>query len=93
MYSYTGVRHWNISATGAYDTLASSFQNVGKYSDYAAGLGVTRDIARNLHSILRVDARRFSLGNTGISPNFGRTQYRVSLGFDFSPGDVPLRLW
>ena len=63
---------------------------MGAYTTYGAGVGVTRDLGKGLHSVLRLDALRYDVA--GLSA-FKNTEYRASLGLSFSPGDLPLVLW
>ena len=65
-------------------------QTVGAYTAYGAGVGVTRDLGRGLHTVLRLDTRHYDIAT---STAFTRTEYRTSIGLNFSPGDVPLVLW
>jgi hypothetical protein len=88
-YSYTGVRHWNFGADGGYTRLSALTQTLGAYSSYGVGGGVTRDLKKGMHAVLRLDERRYIVGGNG----FNRSDLRVMLGFTFSPGDVPLALW
>ena len=88
-FSYNGLRHWNMGANGSYSRLGALAQNVGTYDGYQAGLGVTRDLARGLQVVFRVDERRYATNFAG----FNRNSSQVSLGFAWSPGDVPLKLW
>src|SRR5579883_3509407 len=91
-YSYTGVRHWNFVTTGGYNKIGGSlsFQNATLTTYYGA-IGVTRDLGRSgLHVLFRLDARRYAFQTAS---DFKHTQYRASLGFSWSPGDIPLALW
>jgi hypothetical protein len=89
-YTYTGVRHWNFSVNGTYGRMTALVQNVGAYSAYGGGIGITRDLAKGLHAVLRFDSRHYGINSAALYSN---TEYRASLGFTFSPGDVPLVLW
>jgi hypothetical protein len=89
-YSYSGVRHWNFGVNGSYGRLTALVQTVGAYTAYGAGLGVTRDLGRGLHTVLRLDTRHYDIAS---SVGFTHTEYRTSVGLNFSPGDVPLVLW
>jgi hypothetical protein len=88
-YTYTGVRHWNFGADASYTKLSALIQTLGAYSSYGAGAGVTRDLKKGLHAVVRLDARRYDVSGN----EFRRTDYRAMLGVSFSPGDVPLALW
>ncbi len=89
-YSYSGVRHWNFGVNGTYGRMTAVVQTVGAYTAYGAGVGVTRDLGRGLHTVLRLDTRHYDIAT---STAFTRTEYRTSIGLNFSPGDVPLVLW
>jgi hypothetical protein len=87
--TYTGVRHWYLSASGGYARMGALIQTLGHYRSYNGGGAVSRDLSKSLHSTLRFDGRRY---DTGIA-TFKRDTWRVTLGLTWSPGDVPLRLW
>lgn len=89
-YSYSGVRHWNFGMNGSYGRMTALVQTVGMYTAYGAGVGVTRDLGRGLHTVLRLDTRHYEIAS---STAFTHTEYRASIGLNFSPGDVPLVLW
>jgi hypothetical protein len=89
-YSYSGVRHWNFGVNATYGRLTSLVQTLGVYTTYGAGAGITRDLGRGLHTVLRLDAHHYDIAS---STAYTRTEYRASLGLNFSPGDLPLVLW
>jgi|HubBroStandDraft_1064217.scaffolds.fasta_scaffold04224_4 hypothetical protein len=89
-YSYSGVRHWNFGVNASYGRMTALVQTVGAYTAYGAGVGITRDLGRGLHTVLRLDARHYDVAS---SLGFTHTEYRASLGLTFSPGDLPLVLW
>lgn len=88
-YSYAGVRYWNFNASANYSRMRSVGQDIGVYTNSGAGLSATRAMGgRNMFWTFRVDARRYRVGGS-----LQRTYYSGTLGFAYSPGDVPLRLW
>lgn len=89
-YSYTGVRHWNFGLNGMYGRMTALVQGIGAYTAYGAGFGVTRDLAKGLHVVGRFDVRHYDVSGGTLPIN---TEYRTSLGFTFSPGELPLVLW
>jgi hypothetical protein len=89
-YSYSGVRHWNFSVGGSYGRMSTLVQTIGGYTAYGAGVGITRDLGKGLHTVLRLDTRHYDIASTAA---FTHTDYRASVGLNFSPGDVPLVLW
>jgi hypothetical protein len=88
-YGYSGLRRVSLGASFSYATLGSLSQNLAQYSSYTAGGGATVKLTGALHFISRYDFRHYDLDQT----TFRRNSYRVSLGFGFSPGDIPLALW
>src|SRR5207237_3166706 len=88
-YGYSVIRKWNLGASMSYATLGSLSQNLAQYSSYTAGAGATYTLTGALHLVSRYDYRHYDLDQT----SFRRNSYRVTFGFGFSPGDVPLTLW
>jgi hypothetical protein len=88
-YSYTGIRYWNFGVDVGYDRLTALTQTLDAYSSYGAGLGVTRELGKGLHAVLRFDARHLSVAQDV----FLHDQYRAMVGLNWSPGEVPLKLW
>lgn len=94
-YSYSGVRYWNFGVDGSYGRMTTVVQTLAPYTAYGGGLGVTRELTRSLHAVLRFDARHFDIASLAgqPAPQFNHMEYRATLGLTFSPGDVPLVLW
>jgi len=88
-FSYKGIRHWNFGLSGGYSRLKAIQQSIGTYEAYTAGAGMIRTLPAGLQLVLRVDERHFSTGYA----NFRRDAFRVSAGFMWTPGDIPLSLW
>jgi len=89
-YSYSGVRHWNLGANGSYGRMSALVQTVGAYTAYGGGVGITRELGKGLHTVLRLDSQHYDIASSAA---FRHNEYRASLGLSFSPGDVPLVLW
>jgi opacity protein-like surface antigen len=88
-FSYTGLQKVNIGISGGHLSYGSLTQTVGNYSGFTGGAGLTYKISGPFHFILRYDYRRYDIAATV----FQRDSYRASIGFGFSPKDVPLSLW
>jgi hypothetical protein len=89
-YSYSGIRYWNFGVDGTYGRMTALVQTVGAYKTYGTGVGITRELGKGFHTVLRLDARRYDVASNVA---FAHTEYRATLGFAFSPGDRPLALW
>jgi hypothetical protein len=88
-YSYTGVRDWNFGVDANYNRLGTLTQTLGTFSTYGAGAGVTRSLGRGLHAVTRFDARRYNIADS----HFLHPEYRVSVGLNWAPGELPLSIW
>jgi len=89
-YSYTGLRRWSFSTNTNY-AVGNSIQNVrGGYRSLSAAATVSRSLSKGFHWYASYAARKYS------SPSFtgyNRTVSQASIGFGYSPGDLPLRVW
>jgi hypothetical protein len=88
-YSYTGIRRLNLGIQGGYTYTGSLTQTIGAYTGFNGGGGLTYNLTKALHFVTRYDYRHYEIGQS----SFLRDSYRASMGFSFSPGDVPLALW
>jgi hypothetical protein len=88
-FSYTGVRKLNVGFSAGHTSFGTLTVGLGNYSSYTAGAGYTYKITGPLSFTGRYDYRHYDVAQT----IFKRDTYRVSLGFAFSPRDVPLTLW
>jgi len=88
-FTYTGVRKLNLGFQGGYNSLGSLTQTLGSYTGFNGGGGLTYNLTRALHFVTRYDYRHYDVGLS----SFKRNSYRATMGFAFSPGDVPLALW
>ena len=88
-FSYTGVRHWSFSAGGGYNKLKAIQQSLGLYSAYTVGVGVVRALGAGLQLTAQIDERHYDTGTAA----FRRDAYRGSIGFMWTPGDIPFTLW
>jgi hypothetical protein len=87
--SYTGLRRLNMGVDGGYFTLKAIGQDLGNYSQYTAGAGITYNLGRDIHLSLRYDYRDEQVQ---IS-DFRHSGSRTTVGLNFSPGSLPLSLW
>lgn len=88
-YSYTGIRKFDITISGAYDSLNSIGQSIKPYRTGTGGAGLTYTLPWSLHAVARYDYRYQEIE----SLIYKHTGYRATLGLTWSPGKVPLSLW
>jgi hypothetical protein len=89
-YNFTGLRRWSFGAS-VMTSRASSLGNVvGDYNTTSGGFTVSRQISRLVHLIASVRASKYSSPDFA---NYNRPIYDARIGFGFTPGDVPLRVW
>jgi hypothetical protein len=89
-YTYTGLRRWSFNFNTAYSRAGGLSTQNTRYGSVMATVAASRQIARSLHFIASYSARQYQ------SPDFNkynRLVYVATMGFGFTPGDVPLRLW
>ncbi len=88
-YSYTGIRYWNFAVDANYSRLTAMVQTLGAFASYGGGMGITRELGKGFHAVMRMDMRHYAVA----ANYFIHNEFRTSLGLTFSPGDVPLSLW
>lgn len=88
-YSYTGIRRWNLGVNSSFNRLHPLVQTISNYTSYSAGVGVTRQLKHDFHLVARFEARYFRISGSTLNWN----PYRATIGFAYSPGDIPLSLW
>ena len=64
-------------------------QHLGRFESYTGGAGATYTLTGAMHLVMRYDYRHFDVEQSILR----RDSYRASVGFGFSPGDLPLSLW
>lgn len=89
-YTYTGIRHWSFDIQAGYDQSKSLMNFVGEYRDYRGGFQLSHQITGAFHAIVGVTARQY---DSSSFANYNRLIYDARVGFGFSPGDVPVRIW
>jgi hypothetical protein len=89
-YTYTGIRHWSFDIQAGYDQSKSLMNFVGEYRDYRGGFQLSHQITGAFHAIVGVTARQY---DSPSFANYNRLIYDARVGFGFSPGDVPVRIW
>jgi hypothetical protein len=89
-YTYTGRRLWSFEAQARYNHAKSVGNVLGYYGDTGGSLSASRKIMGSMHAVLSFSARKYQ------SPDFSlynRLIYSARLGFGFTPGNIPLRMW
>jgi hypothetical protein len=88
-YSYTATRKLNLGLSGGYTSFSSLSEEIGKLQSYYGTVGVSYKLTGMVHSVVNLNARKIDVRQNP----FQRVHYRASVGFAFSPGDLPLSLW
>lgn len=89
-YTYTGIRRWSFAAQGEYDR-GSSIANInGVYGDYGGGVSASRSVTRYMHILFSATGLQYTSPTLAA---YNRPVYNVTVGFGFSPGDLPVRVW
>jgi hypothetical protein len=88
-YSYTGIRKVSLSVSGGEASLSSIGQTIPGYRQFIGGAGGTYALTRPIHLTARYDWRHQDINYGTYKP----TSYRVTIGLQFSPGNIPLSMW
>ena len=89
-YTYTGLRRWSFNTNAMYARASVLGVGHSHYGDAVGSVAASRQITRFMHFVATYSLRKY------LSPDFNqynRLLYTVSVGFGFTPGDIPLRLW
>jgi hypothetical protein len=89
-YTFTGLRRWSFNANFGYSRASVVGSIAGGYGNTGGTVSASRQIARSLHVVASFNANQYE------SPDFSmynRLIYNARLGFGWTPGDVPLRVW
>jgi hypothetical protein len=89
-YRYTGFRRWSAGVSAGYSSGDVISNVTGAYRSYSGSLDVARRLGHGLNAVARFDARQYDSGNFA---RYNRLIYRGSIGFAYTPGDLPLRIW
>jgi hypothetical protein len=89
-YSYTGLRRWSFGSSGFYNASFSMANVQGQYGSYGGTISMSRQIGRWMHAVVQYSARQY-MSSDFIK--YDRLIHQMRIGFGFTPGDVPLRVW
>lgn len=89
-YNFTGLRRWSFGANGAYMAMQSLGNVVGRYNTATGGFTASRQLTRSFHAVASFMATKYS---SPTFSNYNRPMYVARIGFGWTPGDVPLRIW
>jgi hypothetical protein len=88
-YSYTGLRRLSLSATLNYNR-ATTVGTPGSYGNTGGTATASRQLVKSFHIVASITANRYE------SPDYtqyNRMIYNARIGFGWTPGSVPLRVW
>jgi hypothetical protein len=88
-YNYKGLLRWNFLSEAAYNKYISVSQTVGNYVEYHGGIGFSRSFQRSFSFIGRATYRTYNANANSLH----RSQYDISIGLAYSPGERPVSLW
>ena len=88
-YSYVPFRNWSAGLQATYSRMSPRTQVLNRYQQYTGGANIGRSIFGWLSYNASASVRRYEIVNTG----FQRDAYVVSMGFGFSPGEIPVSFW
>jgi hypothetical protein len=88
-YSYSATSKLNVGFLGRISSHSALAQQVGRYTTWGGGGGITYGIWKSMHLMARLDYRRWRVKTA----TFDRDQLGASVGFAWSPGEIPLSLF
>jgi hypothetical protein len=88
-WSLPAFHKYMTQLVGGHDTLNDSVTGPGSYSSYYARLSLSRPVTRVITSNLSFDYRQLGFAAT----SFHQTEYRISLGFRFTPAEGSVKFW
>jgi hypothetical protein len=88
-YTYTGLRRWSFSSTFNFNR-SNTVGVVGRYGNTGGILSASRQIVKSLHIVAAFSANQYESADFSM---YNRLIYDARLGFGWTPGDVPLRVW
>jgi hypothetical protein len=89
-YAYTGLRNWSFGLSGSYDRASAIGTITGNYADKTASLLMSRMWVRHISFVVGYSVRQYS---SVTFSNYNRTIQDARVGFGYSPGDIPIRVW
>ncbi len=88
-YSYSGFRKWGLGVGASFNRMQSLGQDLRPYSSASGTLGISRNLGSGISLMLSYAYQRYITVFQG-----GRKETNnVSLGFTWSPGELPLKIF
>jgi len=88
-YTYNTGNRWALSGRFQLSKFAGFGTFNNRFYSYGTGFTASRQLAGGLHFTGGVDVRQFG----AAGGNFRRLGTRISAGFTYSPGDIPVNLF
>ena len=89
-YTYTGLRRWSFAANASYQRAKSIGNVIGGYGGTTVYVNMSRQLIHSIHLVVGLSGRKY---NSGTFVGYNQVVYTGSVGFGWTPGDVPLRIW
>lgn len=89
-YTYTGMRRWSFSSNAGYNRSEAVGQIAGMYGGLTGALTASRQITGSIHMLVQARVNRY---NSGSYAAYNRWTSDFRIGFGFTPGEIPLRVW
>jgi hypothetical protein len=89
-YTYTGLRRWSFNVTAGYQASKSIGNVIGTYGSEMGGTSVSRELGHSFHALAAVNIRKYTSSDFSL---YNRAVYETRIGFGWTPGDIPLRIW
>jgi hypothetical protein len=88
-YTYTGLRRWSFSSAFSFNR-SNAIGMVGKYGNTGGNVAMSRQLIKSLHIVASFNANSYQSADYSL---YNRLVYSARLGFGWTPGAIPLRVW
>ena len=89
-YTYTGLRRWSFAVNMA-DQMSKSIGNVyGNYDSQSMQANVSRTLGHGMNAVAGFTTFRYKSSDFA---RYNQWVYAAHVGFGWSPGEIPLRIW
>ncbi|MCL5745637.1 MAG: hypothetical protein M1541_17220, partial [Acidobacteria bacterium] len=88
--TYNGFKRWSAGLSGGYRSNKVISNVDGNYSGYSGSATLARRLIPAVHFRASFYVQQY---DSGSFSRYNRLIYRGTVGFSFSPGDLPVRIW
>jgi hypothetical protein len=88
-YNYTGLRRWSFNSSFNYNR-SNTIGVTGDYGNTGGTVTASRQLVKSFHIVASLTANKYDSSDFNL---YNRVIYNARIGFGWTPGAVPLRVW